>query len=69
MMNLAGKPLPAKKANARKLADRIQTVLTDQSMHVTAEQIKLLMQQRPNGVENAVRLIEIAAVSGHVPFC
>ena len=57
-LNLAGKPLPVKKANAQKLAERIQAVLADKSMSVAAEQIQMTMQQRPKGVEYAVKLIE-----------
>lgn len=66
-LNLAGKPLPTKKANARKLAERIQTVLNNKTMNDTADQIKQLIQQRHNGVENAVRMIENATASGHMP--
>ncbi len=65
-LNLAGKPLSAKKATAKKLAERIRSVLNDQSFRIAAEKMMRQMQQGDHGVDNAVRMIEDATVHGRV---
>ncbi len=52
-MGIAGKPLPAKKANAQALAQRIKAVLATPKMKINAEQLSIKMQR--NGVELAIR--------------
>ncbi len=54
-MGIAGKPLPAKKANAQALAQRIKAVLATPKMKINAEQLSIKMQR--NGVEQAIRQI------------
>jgi UDP:flavonoid glycosyltransferase YjiC (YdhE family) len=55
-MGLAGKPLPAKIANAKKLAQRIQIVLANTTFSENADRIASEMQKQ-NGVKKAVNAI------------
>ena len=56
-MGLAGKPLHAKNATPKKLAERIKTVLASQEMLENAKGISAEMKSQ-NGVENAIDAIE-----------
>ena len=56
-LNLAGKPLPAKKVTATALAEGIRTVLNSKSIQDNAKQASLTMQGN-NGVAWAIQLLE-----------
>ncbi len=55
-MGLASKPLPARNVNAKKLAQRIQTVLANTTFSENADRIASEMQKQ-NGVKKAVNAI------------
>jgi len=56
-LGLAPKPLPAKNANAKQLASRLNTVLKDESYQTKARKIGPIISAS-QGVENAVDLIQ-----------
>ncbi len=56
-LNLAGKPLPAKKVTATALAEGIRTVLNSKSIQDNAKQASLTMQCN-DGVACAIQLLE-----------